>query len=1260
MFALDLFNNDHERRIAEGAVDQLEQRRIDDLAMKMDDLVARAKTAKTAEVKAALMKEFQKCKAERDSYYKVRNETMGYGTLAGEGQTTPTATGLRHHAKPGNYGGYQPEPELKGLNKTLTKNLEKGMGVEFKKGGVGNRVQPDMDEAGIPGNVPVEKIPGKEDLLKGKGRSYYEATGDSKFDAMMGKISKDPWTQLNSDPNWEYEIEELVAQHIEPWLLAMEKSGMPITRDNETLNPGWRKRYEQVSTQLAQKYLASKKFNPRDPDLVGKIRAAIDWHTNENRNVAGQLSAYANDLPMQRYADSFDANGMTANIRDAMAGLAPRDDDDDGDLPTRPRPEANPRRLDPGNIEEGNFIVATKPESPEEKEKRDADSQARTANIAQDQARAHKRDILQSYAKLGRMRTEAIWALENDVYMNKDQILDYIEKKSQDPSLSALEYMHDLGHDVDGLFKNVTRFLTGAGINPAKIQAVQNKITQRMGEINERRLSEDAVDSKSWMKQTRAKHPDAKFMQAKMPGAPIRAYVNGKVVAEFNFTTDQKKSSEVVDEGQGLHAGDPVVVTAPNEFAGKTGEIHELSPSGKFIIVDLYNHGKHSMHLSDVEYNKYADDQEQDDWYDEDIEEGYATTIGPDTAPLPPEKRWRIQVRQLIADYIKNPQGLYNIAKQKGANSAEAIAYKFIMHPKGKIDLPPDAVTFEGYQDFNKAEPYAVCLAGKPIKKFDYYEQARKFHDNWKQKLYREGNKEKADKITLMPLNLDESAEVNEVFIRDGADWEDALRELNVFNDVFLSPDIQDTHEYTRDPEWQDLAKMIRNSAKVQEVYGQIKKFANLGIKLTSPEVKILDPLVWDGGGDMDINRLGDLYAHQLGAVETLLKTKNRGQGPNKTKSGQTIHEQGVTEAEDRVDPILIKALNNMPDGLATHHEVLDACYDAYAMELGKLRMKSEYGTTRVYIPKLMDLYKQKHGLDIKEEQKPLGFGEFPPKQEITIVPPKKLKSGQTYQDQNKYWQSQGQAPIYKTNEDTGSWIVYDPETKQIKKRFKTHTAGKSYARTHGLGFASSEFYFDRVKDNKEVAEGAMSNLHAELSDVYNRMAPGIERNRDSFKAGQLYDALEAVAEQHGAEAEFKRMMSGARNRAHMDYDTNPGGFQNWFWYLPFADEELSEEQDTSGVERAILNRIMVAHTDLLMKFGPDKVMQAAEEVAYNVGDVDEIGTSDVSAYVHQVKQILGVPEEVNEKWSQKYKSSINCANPKGFSQKAHCAGRKK
>jgi hypothetical protein len=34
--------------------------------------------------------------------------------------------------------------------------------------------------------------------------------------------------------------------------------------------------------------------------------------------------------------------------------------------------------------------------------------------------------------------------------------------------------------------------------------------------------------------------------------------------------------------------------------------------------------------------------------------------------------------------------------------------------------------------------------------------------------------------------------------------------------------------------------------------------------------------------------------------------------------------------------------------------------------------------------------------------------------------------------------------------------------------------------------------------------------------------------------------------------------------------------------------------------------------------------------------------------------------DELDEKWSKKYKNSINCSNPKGFSQRAHCAGKKR
>jgi hypothetical protein len=67
--------------------------------------------------------------------------------------------------------------------------------------------------------------------------------------------------------------------------------------------------------------------------------------------------------------------------------------------------------------------------------------------------------------------------------------------------------------------------------------------------------------------------------------------------------------------------------------------------------------------------------------------------------------------------------------------------------------------------------------------------------------------------------------------------------------------------------------------------------------------------------------------------------------------------------------------------------------------------------------------------------------------------------------------------------------------------------------------------------------------------------------------------------------------------------------------------------EDSDGgeaVEMAIMRRMLVAHTDLIVEFGLDKVVQAIEEVAYNVGDTDEIGSSDVSGWVRQVKQILG------------------------------------
>jgi Domain of unknown function (DUF6321) len=52
---------------------------------------------------------------------------------------------------------------------------------------------------------------------------------------------------------------------------------------------------------------------------------------------------------------------------------------------------------------------------------------------------------------------------------------------------------------------------------------------------------------------------------------------------------------------------------------------------------------------------------------------------------------------------------------------------------------------------------------------------------------------------------------------------------------------------------------------------------------------------------------------------------------------------------------------------------------------------------------------------------------------------------------------------------------------------------------------------------------------------------------------------------------------------------------------------------------------------------------------------------------IEEMRQLIEYAEQeiarekmLAEKWSQKYKSSINCSHPKGFSQRAHCAGKKK
>ena len=52
--------------------------------------------------------------------------------------------------------------------------------------------------------------------------------------------------------------------------------------------------------------------------------------------------------------------------------------------------------------------------------------------------------------------------------------------------------------------------------------------------------------------------------------------------------------------------------------------------------------------------------------------------------------------------------------------------------------------------------------------------------------------------------------------------------------------------------------------------------------------------------------------------------------------------------------------------------------------------------------------------------------------------------------------------------------------------------------------------------------------------------------------------------------------------------------------------------------------------------------------------------TSEAAVYRKYINSMKKKTKKMNEGWSEKYKKSIDCNNPKGFSQKAHCQGKKK
>ena len=85
----------------------------------------------------------------------------------------------------------------------------------------------------------------------------------------------------------------------------------------------------------------------------------------------------------------------------------------------------------------------------------------------------------------------------------------------------------------------------------------------------------------------------------------------------------------------------------------------------------------------------------------------------------------------------------------------------------------------------------------------------------------------------------------------------------------------------------------------------------------------------------------------------------------------------------------------------------------------------------------------------------------------------------------------------------------------------------------------------------------------------------------------------------------------------------------------------------------------------LMGTMAQDQVLEAALIAAGMGGPLvgalsSEVGREKVDDKTSDYETSVDNEEPLSERWSQKYKRSIDCSNPKGFSQRAHCQGRKK
>jgi hypothetical protein len=128
---------------------------------------------------------------------------------------------------------------------------------------------------------------------------------------------------------------------------------------------------------------------------------------------------------------------------------------------------------------------------------------------------------------------------------------------------------------------------------------------------------------------------------------------------------------------ENLHVGDDVVISGDVNLKGATGVIDSFGQDKRFVVVNLYNHGKHSFHSSDVSANDHDNDEHDDNELDEkSVSQAQFRTMA--AAAHNPKFARKVGISQDVAkefhsadkhsNYKKLPDRTTEGEQQKGAN----------------------------------------------------------------------------------------------------------------------------------------------------------------------------------------------------------------------------------------------------------------------------------------------------------------------------------------------------------------------------------------------------------------------------------------------------------------------------------------------------------------------------------------------------------------------------------------------------------------